>query len=300
MKRALVTGASGFIGRQTLLPLLRSGCEVHAVSPFPPENTSDEVRWHVANLLIDADIDGLFRTVRPTHLLHLAWYAEPGKFWNASENHQWVDCGHTLLEAFCRYGGQRVVFAGTCAEYEGGHAQCSEAVTPVKPSTLYGVCKNELHQFAAAFSEKNHLSMAWGRVFHLYGPCEHPKRFIPSLILALMHDVDACCTEGSQIRDFMQVTDVAAAFVALLLSDVTGAVNIASGKSVRLRDIACFIAETMEKPHLLKLGALPMPCGEIPVLTAAVDRLACEVNWTPTIALQQGLIETIGWWKDHC
>lgn len=299
MKRVLVTGASGFIGRQTLQPLLRSGCEIHAVSLSPVEDVSGDVCWYSANLLKDSEINGLFSTVRPSNLLHLAWYAEPGKFWNAPENRQWAECGRAVMEAFYRNGGQRVVFAGTCAEYESGHAQCSENATPVNPSSLYGACKNELHQFAAEFAENHNVSMAWGRIFHLYGPYEHPQRFVPSLILALMRDVDACCTEGSQVRDFMQVTDVAAAFVALLLSDVTGSVNIASGQAVRVRDIGRFIAEHMGKPHLLKLGALPMPSGESPALTAAVERLQDEVKWTPALSLEQGLIETIGWWMDH-
>lgn len=299
MKRVLVTGAGGFIGRQALAPLQAADYEIHAASLTIPEGAPSGIHWHSHNLLHDAEVNELFHTVCPTHLLHLAWYAEPGKFWSAPENRQWVASGRTMIEAFCRNGGQRAVFAGTCAEYEAGHGQCIENQTPLQPSTLYGACKNELHQFAAAFAEQNDLSMAWGRVFHLYGPYEHPGRFVPAVINSLLRGEEARCTAGAQIRDFMQVSDVAAAFVALLLSPAEGAVNIASGQPVRLADIARQIATRLGTEELLKLGALPTPAGEPPVLTASVVRLNHEVKWTPAVSLELGLTESIAWWKEH-
>lgn len=299
MKRVLVTGAGGFIGRQTLAPLQAAGYEIHAASLTIPEDAPSGIHWYSHNLLNDAEVNELFSAVRPAYLLHLAWYAEPGKFWNAPENRQWVKSGRTLVEAFCCNGGKRAVFAGTCAEYETGHGQCLEHQTPLRPATLYGVCKNELHQFAAAFTEQNDLSMAWGRVFHLYGPHEHPGRFVPAVIRSLLRGEEARCTAGTQIRDFMHVRDVASAFAALLSGTADGAVNIASGQPVRLADIARQIALLLGAEELLKLGSLPMPSSEPPVLTASVERLNREVKWTPSIPLEQGLNESIAWWKEH-
>jgi nucleoside-diphosphate-sugar epimerase len=293
----LVTGAGGFIGRQTLAPLLAAGYEVHAASLTVPDEAPPGIFWYSHNLLNHAEIGNLLSTVKPTHLLHLAWYAVPGKFWNAPENREWLETGKVLLKAFCDHGGQRAVFAGTCAEYEAGHGLCIENQTPLKPATLYGVCKNELRQFAADFAEQNGLSMAWGRVFHLYGPYEYPQRFVPSVILSLLRGEEARCTECKQVRDFMQVRDVAAAFGALLTTSAEGPVNIASGQSVQLADIARRIAVRLGAEDLLELGALSPPPDEPPVLTASVERLNREVNWKPAISLEQGLNETIAWWR---
>jgi nucleoside-diphosphate-sugar epimerase len=299
VKRVLVTGAGGFIGRQTLVPLQAAGFEVHAASLAVPKDAPSGIHWYSHNLLNDAEVNELFSTARPAYLLHLAWYAEPGKFWNAPGNRQWVESGKKMVEAFCRNGGKRAVFAGTCAEYETGHGQCVENQTPLRPATLYGACKNELHQFTAAFAAQNDLSMSWGRVFHLYGPHEYPGRFVPAVIRSLLRGEEARCTEGMQMRDFMHVRDVAAAFVALLQSPVEGAVNIASGQTVQLADIARHIARHLGAEEFLKLGALPMPSGETPVLTASVERLNREVKWIPSIPLEQGLNESIAWWKEH-
>jgi nucleoside-diphosphate-sugar epimerase len=231
--------------------------------------------------------------------LYLAWYAVPGLFWNAEENRLWLAAGRNLLEIFHRCGGVRAVFAGTCAEYEPGHELCVENQTPLCPVSLYGACKGELCQYATAFAEKNSVSMAWGRVFHLYGPHEPSQRFVPAVVRALLCQQEAGCTAGTQVRDFLHVCDVATAFVALLQSPVEGAVNIASGQPVRLAEMAQNIARQIGAESLLKLGALPMSAGDPAVLTAATHRLNQEVNWWPAISLEQGLAETIAWWRER-
>jgi nucleoside-diphosphate-sugar epimerase len=299
VKRVFVTGAGGFIGRQVLTPLLEAGCEIHAASLTVPDEAPAGIHWYSHNLLNTVEVEDLLRTVRPTHLLNLAWYAAPGKFWNAPENRLWLQAGKDLLKAFQTNGGQRAVFAGSCAEYETGHGRCIENQTPLKPATLYGLCKHELQQFAASYANQNGLSVAWGRIFHLYGPYEYPQRFVPSVICSLLLGKEARCTEGTQLRDFMHVRDVASALVALLLSPVEGAVNIASGGPVHLAEMAMQIAAHLGAEERLKIGSLPMPADDPPVLTASVERLKHDVNWSPSIPLESGIEETIAWWKEH-
>jgi nucleoside-diphosphate-sugar epimerase len=81
MKRVLITGASGFVGRQCVPLLLAAGYEVHAVARTTnPEESDTRVRWHTADLLDESQVAELMAQVKPTHLLHLAWYSVPGKF----------------------------------------------------------------------------------------------------------------------------------------------------------------------------------------------------------------------------
>jgi len=106
MKRVLVTGAAGFVGRQCLPILLARDYEVHAVSRKGRGPGVPGVVWHKADLLAGGGIN-LIAAVRPTHLLHLAWDVRPGLFWTSPENLAWVESSFGLVDAFARHGGQR-------------------------------------------------------------------------------------------------------------------------------------------------------------------------------------------------
>src|SRR3990172_4827459 len=105
MKRVLLTGATGFIGRHCLPILLEKGYEVHAVSSKADEKNHPDIQWHQANLSVPEQGTNLMAEVQPSHLLHFAWYVEPGKCWDSLENFQWVQASLNLLRAFLKYGG---------------------------------------------------------------------------------------------------------------------------------------------------------------------------------------------------
>lgn len=300
MKRVLVTGASGFVGRHALAPLAERGYEVHAVCSRVPSmvDATTSARWHKCDLLDDARARTLVSSVRPTHLLHLAWYAVPGEFWTAAENLRWVGASLSLFQAFAEAGGQRIVAAGTCAEYEWGSDEtCSELSTPLRPATLYGMCKHSTRAVLEAFAAQSGLSAAWGRVFLLYGPHENPQRLVPYVIRSLLRDEPARCSHGEPWRDFLYVRDVADAFVALLESDVRGAINVASGNPVKLKTIIYKIADKLDRRNLVQLGAVTAPAPEPKLLVADASRLGREVGWSPTYTLDAGVEATISWWR---
>ena len=113
MKRVLVT-QRGLLGRQVLPLLAGAGFEIHAVGRRPVDKG---VTPQIADLLAGDAVAEVVERVRPTHLLHLAWYVEHQKFWNAPDNVRWVEASLSLLRAFAAQGGKRVVSAGSCAEY---------------------------------------------------------------------------------------------------------------------------------------------------------------------------------------
>ena len=303
MKKVLLTGGAGFIGRHCLPILAAQGYEAHAVfsSSLEGDEKQPGVRWHKANLFDAVEVEKLVAEIEPTHLLHFAWVTKPGIYWTSPENLDWVQARLCLLRAFAKHGGQRVVMAGTCAEYdwtrEEETARCSEQTTRLAPATLYGTSKHALRLLTEAFAREMNLSAAWGRIFFLFGPHEHPRRLVASVIRSLLRGEPARSTHGKQVRDLLYVRDVAAAFVALLESDVCGPVNIASGEGVELREVINNIAGAIDGQGLVQLGALTAPANEPPVLVADVSRLRNEVGWSPRYTLDQGIEETINWWK---
>ncbi|MCW3018640.1 MAG: NAD-dependent epimerase/dehydratase, partial [Solirubrobacterales bacterium] len=170
MSRVLLTGPTGFIGRHALAALAGAGHEVHAVARRRGPD-AEGVSWHEADLLEGA---GVVEQIEPEILVHLAWYAEHGKLWSSVENLRWVEASLALLRAFARAGGRRAVVAGTCAEYDWSREIYAEDA-PLQPATLYGAAKHGLHVVSRAFAEQAGFSLAWGRVFFLYGPFESPE-----------------------------------------------------------------------------------------------------------------------------
>ena len=298
MKKVLVTGATGFIGRHVLEVLISRGIyEVHAVTLDVPLLNSQGVSWHAADLLDGGQIDKLMRDVQPDFLMHFAWYAVPRQYWASEKNMVWEKASIELVKRFYENGGQRMVGAGTCAEYAWGSDVLSEKETSLQPATLYGQCKLRVGTFLREYCKKHDKGGAWGRIFFLYGPYEDSRRLVPSVICSLLQNKPALCTHGEQIRDFLYVKDVALAFVALLESNVIGAVNIASGQPIILKNIIFEIADVLNMRKFVQLGALPASQSDPRVLVPDVRRLTEEIKWRPEVNLNIGLNQTIKWWK---
>ena len=298
MKKVLVTGAGGFVGRHSLKTLVERGFEVHAVASKTLPTVNSDCAWHLANLLDYTSIKELVCQVKPTHLLHFAWcYTVPGQYWKSEDNFLWVQASLELLRQFREQGGERVVMGGTCAEYDWKYGYCSEFVTPRNPDTPYGICKNALQEMLESYAKLTNLSSAWGRIFLPYGPYEYVDRLVPSVICSLLKAESARCSHGKQMRDFLYVKDVADAFVALLESDVSGSVNIGSGQPMAIKDIVYKIGEQIGRADLIQLGAIPAAINDTPLVIADVTRLSDEVGFQPTYNLERAIEETINWWR---
>jgi len=153
-----VTGAGGFIGSQVLAALADSDWEVYGLRlPGSMEgSTASGVHWQEADLLAREAADELLSTLRPTHLLHLAWPVNYQAV-DSLENSRWVHAGERLLRAFAETGGRRVVFAGTCAEYDwsaaGPEGVFSETM-PLEGDSPYAAAKVELFRFFEKYSRQ--------------------------------------------------------------------------------------------------------------------------------------------------
>lgn len=303
MKRLLITGASGFIGRACLLPAVRSGFEVHALTSRParPDLTqiSKDVRWHQVNLLDQAAADEILEIVRPSHILHLAWVSAHGVYWKSPENMAWLAMGAGLLKKITEIDARRIVSAGTCAEYQWGSTAAfreDDAVSP--PHSFYGKIKLAAHQISMTAAAEYGFSAATGRVFFVYGPYDNPARLIPYTCLQLLKKRPADFGGGTQIRDFLHVSDVAEGLVALLHSNENGAFNICSGQGVAIKQIVEKLGRISHNEELLRIGHRPDRPDDVPTLIGNNDKLR-SLGWKPSISLETGLNDVYGWWREN-
>ena len=210
--------------------------------------------------------------------IHLAWYVEPGKYLESPLNDKCRDDSIALVKSTpCR----RWVVAGTCFEES--------------PASRYARAKRDLYLAL----EKLDIELAWTRLFYLYGPREHPRRFVPAVINALLAGKPAPLTTGNEVRDFLHVEDVAAGIVAVALSKLTGIVEVGSGQPVTVREVASEIAGIIGRPDLLQFGAYQSATTDPPRVVADNSKLVSGTDWQPRFTLETGLRQTVEWWRNH-
>ena len=299
MKKVIVTGAAGFVGRHSLIPLLDRGFEIHA---FDLRDLKDEfplVNWYQIDLNDQHAVNEKLSSIGATHLLHFAWFTGHGEYWSSKENFKSLFNSFEFLRSFAANGGKRVVMSGTCAEYAWNGEICNETNSTTLPTTVYGQCKLAMFNLLKAFAQAHNLSAAWGRLFFLFGSHENPKRFVASLIQSLLKGEEAPCSHGRQIRDFMDTRDAADAFITLLDSEIQGAVNIASGQAISLKEIALMLEKLTGQTDKVKPGALPAAPNDPDRIIADTTRLNDELNWRPNASLEQRLQQTVEWWRQN-
>ena len=201
MKVAL-TGGSGFIGRHVIAALGRKGVQYVVIGrTCPTEITHDCFRK--VDLLRD-DISAAIADLGCTHLIHLAWYAEHGLYWESAENLEWVTSSLSLIKAFSSQG-KHVTAIGTCAEYDWSTGVCTEGRGLSKPATLYGRAKLATSQMVMDLCSTKNISCCWARLFLPFGQWENSMRLIPSIARALLERAAPIAVGSENWRDFCRI-----------------------------------------------------------------------------------------------
>ncbi|WP_171230516.1 NAD(P)-dependent oxidoreductase [Ruegeria sp. HKCCA4008] len=281
MARVLLTGATGLIGRATALALTQAGHEVVTLGRNP---TSDIT----CDLLDPGATTTALEAARASHLVHLAWHDGPRDRWISAANLDWMAATLHLVQEFARTGGQRAVCAGSCAEYDWSIPNLTET-SPLRPRTLYGAAKAGTGLALCAGQVSLGLSLAWARIFFVYGPNEPPGRLFGDLISNLRAGQPVDCTDGRQERDFLHVDDLALAVSRLLETDVTGPVNVASGTAIQVRKLIEEVANQMHRPDLIRLGAIARAADDPARLAADVSRLQDMTGFLPQYDITSGV-----------
>jgi UDP-glucuronate decarboxylase len=294
--KTLITGAAGFIGSHIAHQLVREGHEVHTVvrpqtDLWRLEDIRDSLHFIHGDLL---DTSFILPRLSFDSCVHLAWYVEPGKYLHSPLNKDWVEASLRLARSLREAGCRRFIAAGTCFEYATSDPPQHES-TPTAASTLYVQSKLELLQALPSVS----IDFAWVRFFYQYGPYEDARRLMPVVINLLRRGEEAKLVPGDRIRDYLHIEDVASAVCAVAQSSLTGTVNIGSGVPNTVRDIGLKIGELLNRPDLIKLGAFPYSPTEPMHMRADNTKLREGTGWKPRYNLDDGLRQTIDWWKSR-
>ncbi len=261
-KRIIITGATGFVGRQVLYHLVasedvrltvvvREGKEA-LVADHPavdavvttPDLFAETAEWW-ANALQGIDT-----------VIHVAWYAEPGLYLKSAQN---IDCLKGTLrmaKGAAQAGVRRFVGIGTCFEYDLSCGMLS-VDAPLKPLTPYAGAKAAAYMALAQWLPVNGVEFVWCRLFYLYGDGEDKRRLVPYLKSKLAAGEPAELTSGNQIRDYLDVKEAGRMIAEAALGESIGPMNICSGIPITVRQLAESIADEYGRRDLLKFGVRP-------------------------------------------
>jgi nucleoside-diphosphate-sugar epimerase len=292
--RVLITGSTGFIGRQ-LLNLI-DGKEFQIIASgrgFRPKWLKSDIEWLSGDLLCLKSRSEIVKEARATHLVHLAWFTESGAFWQSKINLDWVSATLDLVKQFHTEGGKHIVCSGSCAEYDWNDEVLSEDHTKLSAQSLFGVSKASCCRILMKYAETYNLTLGWGRIFFVYGPREHPSRLVPTVINKLKNGQKVSVTKGLQKRDYLHVTDVARCFEKMLRAKYHGAVNVGSGEPKAIRQIIETIEGNFGLENLVEYGAIPERVGDPKLLSADTTKVEKDLGFKPTVSLEKGIVETV-------
>ena len=304
MKKAVVCGASGAIGRALIAALCARGVRVLALShrgspragALPPVagvwhlpcalETLDEIQTHP-----EAPFDAFF---------HLAWAGTYGAARaDATLQEQNILGAERAALLAARLGCGVFVGAGSQAEY-GRLPLGARAVEtmPISPDTAYGKAKAAAAERTRALCRANRMRHVWARVFSVYGEGDRAETMIMSAIAAFTAGDDGAFTKGEQPWDYLYAADAAEALIALAERGHDGKTyNVASGESRPLAEYITAIRDEIAPARRPRLGAIPYS-EEGPVgLSADVSALVSDTGFSPRIGFAEGIRRTAAWYK---
>lgn len=283
--KVLVTGSTGFIGRHLTKVLESNGVEFVVLGRKVMKESGVRV-----DLLKTESFNEIMSKIKPTHLVHLAWYAEHGKYWNSAINIEWIRATFNLLDAFYKNGGEHALIAGTCAEYDWRYGYCIEGVTPERPGTLYGEAKLATRRLVDLLKAQYGVTLTWARIFFPYGVGEAQGRLIPSLFRVFRGCEAPFGVNINSYRDFLHATDAAKAIFLCTRDKIDGIINVSSGDPVLIEFIVREVARICNANPSRVLNCESGREKKDPMFLVGNNEKLLSYGWSQQVSLREGLL----------
>ena len=292
MKRVVITGATGFIGIHLIKEWLEKDVEVFAVIRPNSKNAgripqNDHI--HIIEQRMD-EYDTLPRLIDSAdYFYHLAWEGARVPFRDDTEMQKNnYKCTLMAYESAKKLGCSFFLGSGSQAEYGPTNGIIDETY-PCNPTSEYGKQKLEASKELLSRAEHDGMKLIWTRLFSIYGPHDFQGTLVMSSIDKMLKDEPIKMTEGTQLWDYLYVSDAAAAMI--LFSEVdcdNGVYNIASGNYKPLKSFVEEIKRILNSKSKLEFGAIHYgPYGPVNLMPDSSKLRA--LGWKSIVSFNEGI-----------
>jgi UDP-glucose 4-epimerase len=304
-RSVLVTGGAGFIGSHVAQRFAQQGFAVRVLDDLSSGTRANcDASWafHEADVCDAAALD---RATDGTEVVvHMAAFTSvPESFERFRECYRTNVLGtFNALEACVRYRVRKLVFASSSAVYaELPDAPKTEDDCP-EPISPYAVSKLEGEHLLETYGQARGLASVAMRFFNVYGPRQPAVSAYAAAVPIFMQrglrgEPLTIYGDGHQTRDFVFVGDVAAAVFQAAQSEETGVYNVGTGQPVEVLELADTIVNLTGGTGSYRFEA-PRP-GDVRSSTADVTRIEKTLGWRPAHSPEQGLRETLEWYRQR-
>jgi GDP-4-dehydro-6-deoxy-D-mannose reductase len=297
-RRTTITGGGGFVGQWLARELLRLGDDVWLAglgqlpqSPILSRSERSAVQWRTADVRNDADLATLFAASRPDVVVHLAGISfvpdaeqTPAVAYDVNVG----GCVRTIAAARAGKTDPLVLVVGSGTQY-GTHPQAAMPLAETAeqlPSSVYAATKAAQEIAALQAMRAGGPRVICSRSFSHSGVGHPPVFLLPSLVRRAREakQSGAPLRIGNDvIRDYLHVSDVARAYIALIDSGTPGEIyNVCSGEGVRVSDLAKTALEFAGANVAVETAADLQRSADMPVLIGSHDKLTAATGWKPT------------------
>jgi nucleoside-diphosphate-sugar epimerase len=295
-RRALVTGASGFIGSALCRQLSQTGMEVHGVSRTERAATDYCAHWRSCRLDDIESVRALFKASRPDFVFHLASHVAGSRSIDLVLPTFSANLASTvnLLTAATECGCQRILLTGSLEEPAPGPGD------PI-PSSPYAAAKFAASAYGRMFHALYHTPVTILRLFMVYGPGQQDlRKLVPYVTLALLKGQTPELSSGVRKVDWIYVDDVVAGYLAAATATgVEGStIDLGSGRLDTVRTVVEELVGLINPRVQPLFGSIPERALE-QTRTADVERSFRRIGWRTQVSLHDGLARTVDWYRDR-
>ncbi|USF25626.1 GDP-6-deoxy-D-mannose reductase [Firmicutes bacterium ASF500] len=303
MKKVVITGAGGFIGRNLTRRLLEENIQVYAIDVEAAQKnilTQDGVIPLYVDIREKQQLTAILKVAQPDVFYHLAWAGVSTDVKNEIEMQiSNIPLAISVLEACAEAGCEHIIIPGSASEY----AYCGQTIDGGNipaPGDAYAASKAAAQVLCQWYARERRLNLNWLLIGSIYGPGRNDSNILTYTIKALLHGEETKYSKLEQMWDYIYIDDLAEALYLLgLYGKPDGVYPLGSGRAKPLAEYIRKIQAEIAPDAFLGIGSLPYKCGSKPDNSVLdIRRLREDTGFVPQITFEEGISRTIRYFRE--